>query len=89
MDAMFIQDPCPRLYGQAFEEFHSRIIAILHELDKFPFIRIFGSAPVKSMAETRRKARLIGQDSPGDVLISAAFAASNGPDIFGVPLNHG
>ncbi|KAL4556685.1 hypothetical protein LXL04_034841 [Taraxacum kok-saghyz] len=36
------------------------------------------------MAETRRKARLICQDSPGDVLISAAFAAFNGPDIFGV-----
>ncbi|KAL4556675.1 hypothetical protein LXL04_034831 [Taraxacum kok-saghyz] len=146
MDAMFIRDPCPRLYGQAFEEFHSRIIAILHELDKFPFIRlgrevqrydsyshltpylltqahipfiwleniihnrirfatprflcsifltpqnnhkrIFGSAPVKSMAETRRKARLIGQDSPGDVLISAAFAAFNGPDIFGVVRNN-
>ncbi|KAL4583347.1 hypothetical protein LXL04_007917 [Taraxacum kok-saghyz] len=52
MDAMFIRDPCPRLYGQAFEEFHSRI---------------FGSAPVKSMAETRRKARLIGQDSPGGI----------------------
>nr|XP_043613569.1 copper chaperone for superoxide dismutase, chloroplastic/cytosolic [Erigeron canadensis] len=51
-------------------------------------VRIFGSSPVKTMAEaleqTGRKARLIGQGSPGDVLISAAVAEFKGPQIFGV-----
>ncbi|KAL7595861.1 hypothetical protein Lser_V15G27714 [Lactuca serriola] len=51
-------------------------------------VRIFGSSPVKTMAEaleqTGRKARLIGQGSPGDVLISAAVAEFKGPEIFGV-----
>ncbi|XP_071696828.1 copper chaperone for superoxide dismutase, chloroplastic/cytosolic-like [Rutidosis leptorrhynchoides] len=51
-------------------------------------VRIFGSSPVKTMAEaleqTGRKARLIGQGLPGDVLISAAVAEFKGPQIFGV-----
>lgn len=51
-------------------------------------VRIFGSSPVKTMAEaleqTGRKARLIGQGSPGEVLISAAVAEFKGPQIFGV-----
>ncbi|KAI3792522.1 hypothetical protein L2E82_06404 [Cichorium intybus] len=51
-------------------------------------VRIFGSSPVKTMSEaleqTGRKARLIGQGSPGDVLISAAVAEFKGPEIFGV-----
>ncbi|XP_024986124.1 copper chaperone for superoxide dismutase, chloroplastic/cytosolic isoform X2 [Cynara cardunculus var. scolymus] len=51
-------------------------------------VRIFGSSPVKIMAEaleqTGRKARLIGQGSPGDVFISAAVAEFKGPEIFGV-----
>lgn len=51
-------------------------------------VRIFGSAPVKTMAEalqqTGKKARLIGQGSPGDVMISAAVAEFKGPDVFGV-----
>ncbi|KAK9072941.1 hypothetical protein SSX86_009377 [Deinandra increscens subsp. villosa] len=51
-------------------------------------VRIFGSSPVKTMAEaleqTGRKARLIGQGLPGDVLISAAVSEFKGPQIFGV-----
>ncbi|KAL8226902.1 hypothetical protein R6Q57_016734 [Mikania cordata] len=51
-------------------------------------VRIFGSSPVKTMAEalaqTGWKARLIGQGLPGDVLISAAVAEFKGPQIFGV-----
>lgn len=51
-------------------------------------VRIFGSSPVKIMTEaleqTGRKARLIGQGSPGDVFISAAVAEFKGPEIFGV-----
>ncbi|KAJ9555380.1 hypothetical protein OSB04_009994 [Centaurea solstitialis] len=51
-------------------------------------VRIFGSSPVKIMAEaleqTGRKARLIGQGSPGEVFISAAVAEFKGPEIFGV-----
>ncbi|KAI7749058.1 hypothetical protein M8C21_030507 [Ambrosia artemisiifolia] len=51
-------------------------------------VRIFGSSPVKTMAEaleqTGRKARLIGQGLPGEVLISAAVAEFKGPQIFGV-----
>ncbi|KAJ0615901.1 putative superoxide dismutase, copper/zinc binding domain, heavy metal-associated domain, HMA [Helianthus annuus] len=51
-------------------------------------VRVFGSSPVKTMAEaleqTGRKARLIGQGLPGDVLITAAVAEFKGPQIFGV-----
>ncbi|KAI3823659.1 hypothetical protein L1987_05099 [Smallanthus sonchifolius] len=51
-------------------------------------VRVFGSSPVKTMAEaleqTGRKARLIGQGLPGDALISAAVAEFKGPQIFGV-----
>ncbi|GJR71176.1 copper chaperone for superoxide dismutase, chloroplastic/cytosolic [Tanacetum coccineum] len=51
-------------------------------------VRIFGSSPVKTMTEaleqTGRKARLIGQGLPGEVMISAAVAEFKGPQIFGV-----
>ncbi|XP_076905699.1 copper chaperone for superoxide dismutase, chloroplastic/cytosolic-like [Bidens hawaiensis] len=51
-------------------------------------VRIFGSSSVKTMAEaleqTGKKARLIGQGLPGEVLISAAVAEFKGPQIFGV-----
>ncbi|KAI3985287.1 hypothetical protein MKX01_033601 [Papaver californicum] len=51
-------------------------------------VRVVGSSPVKKMAfaleETGKKARLIGQGSPEDFLVSAAVAEFKGPDIFGV-----
>ncbi|KAL1333602.1 hypothetical protein HN51_062454 [Arachis hypogaea] len=51
-------------------------------------VRIRGSTPVKTMTEaleqTGRKARLIGQGTPEDFLISAAVSEFKGPDIFGV-----
>ncbi|RZC73058.1 hypothetical protein C5167_048539 [Papaver somniferum] len=51
-------------------------------------VRVLGSSPVKKMAdaleETGKKARLIGQGSPEDFLVSAAVAEFKGPDIFGV-----
>ncbi|XP_044477693.1 copper chaperone for superoxide dismutase, chloroplastic/cytosolic isoform X2 [Mangifera indica] len=51
-------------------------------------VRILGSSPVKIMSEaleqTGRKARLIGQGTPEEFLVSAAVAEFKGPDIFGV-----
>lgn len=51
-------------------------------------VRVLGIAPVKSMTEaleqTGRKARLIGQGTPDDFLVSAAVAEFKGPEIFGV-----
>eukprot|EP00262_Sarcandra_glabra_P016695 TRINITY_DN5525_c0_g3_i1.p2 TRINITY_DN5525_c0_g3~~TRINITY_DN5525_c0_g3_i1.p2 ORF type:complete len:321 (-),score=50.15 TRINITY_DN5525_c0_g3_i1:1493-2455(-) len=51
-------------------------------------VRVLGTLPVKTMVDaleqTGRKARLIGQGSPEDFLISAAVAEFKGPFIFGV-----
>ncbi|CAI9093867.1 OLC1v1029457C1 [Oldenlandia corymbosa var. corymbosa] len=51
-------------------------------------VRILGNTPVKTMTEaleqTGRKARLIGQGSPDDFLVSAAVAEFKGPVVFGV-----
>ncbi|KAM0946763.1 putative superoxide dismutase, copper/zinc binding domain, heavy metal-associated domain, HMA [Dioscorea sansibarensis] len=51
-------------------------------------VRVLGSIPLKTMVDaleqTDRKARLIGQGSPDDFLISAAVAEFKGPDIYGV-----
>ncbi|GAB2300926.1 hypothetical protein Dimus_034961 [Dionaea muscipula] len=51
-------------------------------------VRILGTTSVKSMtdalAQTGRKARLIGQGVPEDFLVSAAVAEFKGPDVFGV-----
>ncbi|KAL6004710.1 hypothetical protein ACLOJK_005265 [Asimina triloba] len=51
-------------------------------------VRVLGSLPVKTMVDaleqTGRTARLIGQGSPEDFLVSAAVAEFKGPVIFGV-----
>ncbi|KAH9311226.1 hypothetical protein KI387_026261, partial [Taxus chinensis] len=51
-------------------------------------VRILGSSPLNSMMtaleQTGRKARLIGQGSPEDFLVSAAVAEFKGPQIIGV-----
>ncbi|KAL3499455.1 hypothetical protein ACH5RR_038548 [Cinchona calisaya] len=51
-------------------------------------VRVLGTSPVKTMTEaleqTGRKARLIGQGSPDDFLVSAAVAEFKGPVVFGV-----
>ncbi|GLJ25931.1 hypothetical protein SUGI_0497150 [Cryptomeria japonica] len=51
-------------------------------------VRVLGSSPLKSMTtaieQSGRKARLIGQGSPEDFLVSAAVAEFKGPEIIGV-----
>ncbi|XP_039138613.1 copper chaperone for superoxide dismutase, chloroplastic isoform X2 [Dioscorea cayenensis subsp. rotundata] len=51
-------------------------------------VRVLGSIPLKNMVDaleqTGRKAKLIGQGSPDDFLVSAAVAEFKGPDIYGV-----
>ncbi|KAH7664622.1 copper chaperone for superoxide dismutase protein [Dioscorea alata] len=51
-------------------------------------VRVLGSIPLKNMVDaleqTGRQAKLIGQGSPDDFLVSAAVAEFKGPDIYGV-----
>ncbi|XVF51602.1 hypothetical protein PTKIN_Ptkin04bG0197400 [Pterospermum kingtungense] len=51
-------------------------------------VRILGSSPLKTMTDalekTGRRARLIGQAVPEELLVSAAVAEFKGPEIFGV-----
>ncbi|XP_027079574.1 copper chaperone for superoxide dismutase, chloroplastic [Coffea arabica] len=51
-------------------------------------VRVLGTSPVKTMTDaleqTGRKARLIGQGSPDDYLVSAAVSEFKGPLVFGI-----
>lgn len=55
-------------------------------------VRVQGTTPLKvlneALEQTGRKARLIGQGSPDDFLISATVAEFKGPEIYGVPLGN-